>query len=138
MSPLPHSNVNLKSYIIFWQAFQYYSLAAAGGHPQATYNLALLYLNGQEVKKDTKFGFELLEKAAELGVAQVCMHLVFKTSMQKSSNKIPDQIIPDQCPVCTWSAFTMIHTYFGHLYWIFPYPATCFLGDITCYSSVGL
>ena len=54
------------------KAEKYYKLAADDGHPQAMYNLALMYLKGEGgIKKDIVAALELLHKAAEIGLGQV-------------------------------------------------------------------
>lgn len=56
---------------ILIQAAKYYKLAAAENHTQAMYNLALMYREGEGVKQDTGKAIDLMERAAEQGLAQV-------------------------------------------------------------------
>ncbi|KAH7970011.1 hypothetical protein HPB52_023900 [Rhipicephalus sanguineus] len=51
------------------KAVMHYRAAVLGGHPLATYNLGVLYLNGYG---NAKTGQSLLEKASRLGVPQEC------------------------------------------------------------------
>lgn len=56
---------------ILIKAAKYYKLAAAENHTQAMYNLALMYREGEGVKQDTGKAIDLMERAAEQGLAQV-------------------------------------------------------------------
>ena len=54
------------------QAAKFYSKAATSDHPEALYNLAMLYLKGEGgVNQDTAKALSLLERAAHHGLIQV-------------------------------------------------------------------
>lgn len=78
---------------ILIQAAKYYKLAAAENHTQAMYNLALMYREGEGVKQDTDKAIDLMERAAEQGLAQV--------RQGKSKG-------PDRASQITFTAFIMV------------------------------
>ena len=51
---------------------KYYTLASEANHPQAIYNLGLVYLEGSGVvPKDEKLGLEMLHQAGDQGLLEV-------------------------------------------------------------------
>ncbi|XP_041357109.1 uncharacterized protein LOC121374193 [Gigantopelta aegis] len=67
------------------QAAKFYSQAAAKDHPEALYNLAMLYLKGEGgVAQDTSRALSLLERAAHQGLTQAQIFLgVYYTEEEK-------------------------------------------------------
>lgn len=66
---------------------KYYTLAAEANHPQAIYNLGLVYLEGScGVPKDHKLGLEMLQQAATHGLVEAQRYLgVFYTNEGQDS-----------------------------------------------------
>lgn len=55
------------------QAVEHYETASQLGHSKSVYNLAMLHMLGQHpLTKDTDLALQLLEKAATMGLPQVC------------------------------------------------------------------
>ena len=51
---------------------KYYCLAAEANHPQALYNLGLLYMDGSPgLPTDYRLGLEMLQRAADLNLIEV-------------------------------------------------------------------
>ncbi|OWF53911.1 death ligand signal enhancer-like [Mizuhopecten yessoensis] len=67
------------------QAVKLYERAVKENHPQAMYNLALLYLGEEEGLTSPKYGLQLMEKAAELGLAQAQTYMGVHIMGQKQS-----------------------------------------------------
>ncbi|KAJ8297710.1 hypothetical protein KUTeg_024241 [Tegillarca granosa] len=58
------------------QAIKHYELAADEGHPQALYNMALIYLKGEGgIEKNPRLAISLLESAANLGLCEAQTYL---------------------------------------------------------------
>lgn len=52
----------------FTKALEWYERAARSGHAVAIFNLALLYWEGEGVREDRQRGWDLMQKASELGL----------------------------------------------------------------------
>ena len=59
----------------YGQALKYYRQAADKDHPEATFNLGMLYFNGQGAGRDLRTAFVLLKRAATLGVVDAQFNL---------------------------------------------------------------
>ena len=80
-------------------AIKWYEKASQKGDKYATHNLAILYYEGEGVKKDPEKAFELLKKAAEQGNEESLEVLKnLKEEYEKSKNKKvkPEPVIIDE------------------------------------------
>ena len=61
----------MNTFFLF-KAVKYYSLAAEANHPEALYNLGLVYMEGSHgFPRDEKHGLKLLHQAADQDLAEV-------------------------------------------------------------------
>ena len=83
----------------YGNAIKWYEKASQKGDKYATHNLAILYYEGEGVKKDPEKAFELLKKAAEQGNEESLEVLInLKEEYEKSKNKKvkPEPVIIDE------------------------------------------
>ena len=71
-------------------AVYWYAQAILAGHITSKWNLGTMLLNGEGVEKNTRYGIELIESAAEEGESTACL---FLSHIYKDGN---DDIQPDK------------------------------------------